>query len=193
MTMIVDQDEVLMTGENSFIRLSNDGGQTMSDRLSHWRVLWCPEGPGHALFMKSTLTDNKVRIYSDNIAVARWLQSTIESVLFAEFADESLPVVPAQFARYGDPRSSAVELIESDDDVVRMTWFDCMDAFVMNAPPGTDGRPIGVYTTFFPARGAQLSLNNEFATAKSWQDQRGGREFSSCVLAWSETWVKPRG
>jgi hypothetical protein len=44
----VDPNEVLMTGENSFIRLSSDGGKTQSDRVSHWRVLWCPAGAGHA-------------------------------------------------------------------------------------------------------------------------------------------------
>ena len=58
----VDPNTVLMTGENSFIRLSRDGGKTMSDRLSHWRVLWCPAGTGHALFIQSELTDGKVRI-----------------------------------------------------------------------------------------------------------------------------------
>ena len=51
----------------------------MTDRLSHWRVLWCPAGAGHALFIKSTLTADRVRIYSDNAAVARWLQRTIET------------------------------------------------------------------------------------------------------------------
>jgi hypothetical protein len=33
----VDPNEPLMTGENSFIRLSPDGGKTMTDRVSHWR------------------------------------------------------------------------------------------------------------------------------------------------------------
>src|SRR6186997_1272087 len=73
----VDPNEPMMTGENSFIRLSPDGGKTMSDRASHWRVLWCGAGAGHVLFLQSSLTDNKVRIYSDNIAVARWLQTNI--------------------------------------------------------------------------------------------------------------------
>ena len=53
----VDPNEVMMTGENSFIRLSPDGGKTLTDRASHWRVLWCPAGGGHALFLQSTLTD----------------------------------------------------------------------------------------------------------------------------------------
>lgn len=80
MTSPVDPNRVLMTGENSFIRLSPDGGKTMTDRLSHWRVLWCPAGAGHALFIKSTLTDGKVRIYGDNAAVARSLHDRLSQL-----------------------------------------------------------------------------------------------------------------
>ncbi len=40
----VDPNDPIMTGENSFIRLSHDGGKTQTDRISHWRVLWCPAG-----------------------------------------------------------------------------------------------------------------------------------------------------
>ncbi len=192
MASLTDPNDVLMTGENSFIRLSPDGGKTMSDRLSHWRVLWCPAGAGHALFMKSELTGGKVRVYADSIAVARWLQETIETVLFKEFADTEIPVIAAAFHRFGDPRASTTEVIESDDDIIRMTWHDCIDPFVMHAPPGYDGRPIGVFTTFFPARRAQLSMNGQFASGKPWAEKRGDRQSSSCVLAWSETWVKPR-
>ena len=193
MTNPVDPNEVMMTGENSFIRLSTDEGKTMSSRLSHWRVLWCPAGTGHALFMKSELTDGAVRVYADNIAVARWLQESIETLLFDEFADTSLPVVAAAFDRMGDPRSTTTELIETDDDIIRMTWYDCIEPFVMHAPPGTGGRPIGVFTTFFPARSAQLSMNGRFATGSPWPEMRGDRQGSSCTLAWSETWVKPKG
>jgi hypothetical protein len=49
---MVDPHDVVMTGENSFIRLSNDGGETIADRVSHWRVLWSPAGQGHAMFGK---------------------------------------------------------------------------------------------------------------------------------------------
>lgn len=192
MTSPVDPNRVLMTGENSFIRLSLDQGKTMSDRLSHWRVLWCPAGAGHALFVKSMLTSDRVRIYSDNAAVARWLQRTIEALLYPEFADTGIPVTAAAFARDGDPRSSVVEMIESDDDVLRMTWYDCIEPFVLNMAPGTDGRPIGVFSTFFPAAAAQVSLNGVFAEGVPWQETRGDRPSTSAVLAWSETWVAPR-
>jgi hypothetical protein len=188
----VDPNEVLMTGENSFIRLSADGGKTLTDRTSHWRVLWCPAGGGHVLFIQSTLTDGKIRVYSDNIAVARWLQKTIESVLFPAFADTSLPVISAAFERHGGPWSSATETIVAADARIVMSWYDCLEPFVLNAPPGFNNRPIGVFSTFFPARAAQLELNGRVATGSPWLEMRGDRQGSSATLAWSETWVKPR-
>ena len=188
----VDPNEVLMTGENSFVRLSADGGKTLTDRTSHWRVLWCPAGAGHVLYIQSTLTDGKIRVYSDNIAVARWLQKTIESVLFPAFADTSLPVISAKFERHGGPWSSATETIVAADARIVMSWYDCLEPFVLNAPPGFNNRPIGVFSTFFPARSAQLELNGRVATGSPWLEMRGDRQGSSATLAWSETWVKPR-
>ena len=188
----VDPNGVLMTGENSFIRLSHDGGQTLATRLSHWRVLWCAAGSGHALFAQSDLTDGKVRVYSDNAAVARWLQTSIESLLFPTFADTSLPVIAATFARSGDAHSAAVESIDSASDRIRMSWWDTVEPFVLTMAPGTNNRPIGVFSTFFPARSAQVELNGRFATGQVWAEKRGDRDSSSACLAWSETWVKPR-
>ena len=193
MTPPVDPNEVLMTGENSFVRLSLDGGQTISDRFSHWRVLWCPAGPGHALFAQTTAFGGQVRIYSDNVAVARWLQRTIETLLFPAFADTSLPVVAADFARSGDPRSAPVETVASRADAIRLTWWDCIEPFVLNAPPGFNDRPLGVFSTFFPARAAQVEINGAVVPGQPWPETRGDRQSSSACLAWSETWVKPRG
>jgi hypothetical protein len=189
----VDPNEVMMTGENSFIRLSPDGGKTLSDRASHWRVLWCPAGGGHALFLQSTLTDGRVRIYSDNIAVARGLQKSIETLLFPALADTSIPVIGARFERQGGPWSSATETVLAADARITMTWYDCIEPFVLNAPPGFNDRPIGVFSTFFPARAAQLEINGKVATNSVWPEMRGDRQGSSATLAWSETWVKPRG
>ena len=188
----VDPNAVLMTGENSFIRLSPDGGTTLSDRASHWRVLWCPAGGGHVLFLQSTLTGGQVRIYSDNIAVARWLQTSIEKLLFPAFADTSLPVVAARFDRHGGPWSTATETVTAADARVTMSWYDCIEPFVLHAPPGFNDRPIGVFSTFFPARAAQLEVNGKVATGQVWAEMRGDRQGSSATLAWSETWVKPR-
>ena len=45
----------------------------------------------------------------------------IETLLHAPFADEAVPVLSAVFTREGDPRSTTVEAIESDKDIVPMT------------------------------------------------------------------------
>jgi hypothetical protein len=189
----VDPNAVLMTGENSFIRLSSDGGKTQTDRVSHWRVLWCPAGAGHVLFMQSTLTDGRVRVYGDNIAVARWLQSSIETLLFPAFADTTLPVIAAAFERCGGPWSTATESVVAADARITLSWYDCIEPFVLHAPPGFNDRPIGVFSTFFPARAAQLEMSGRVAAGKVWPEMRGDRQGSSACLAWSETWVKPRG
>ena len=189
----VDPNAVLMTGENSFIRLSPDGGTTLSDRVSHWRVLWCPAGAGHVLFIQSTLTDGQVRVYSDNVAVARWLQKTIEALLFPAFADTALPVASARFQRHGGPWSTATETVVAANARITLSWYDCIEPFVLHAPPGFNNRPIGVFSTFFPARAAQIELDGRVAAASVWPEMRGDRQGSSACLAWSETWVKPRG
>ena len=192
MAQPVDPNDVMMTGENSFVRLSLDGGKTMSSRASHWRVLWCPSGAGHVLFLQSPLLDNPVQVYSDNIAVARWLQRNIESLLYPAFADTTLPVTAAEFTRAGDPRSTAVETVTAGSQRIVLTWYDCIDPFVLTMAPGMNNRPIGVFSTFFPAKSAQLDINGRVAPGQPWAEMRGERTSSSACLAWSETWVKPR-
>ncbi|HYD52968.1 MAG TPA: hypothetical protein VEA99_10085 [Gemmatimonadaceae bacterium] len=189
---IVDPHDPVMTGENSFIRLSDDGGKTVADRTSHWRVLWSPAGQGHVLFIDTPLLGTGPRIYADNAGVARFLQRTIESLLHAPFADESLPIVDARFERTGNSLSTVEERIESAQDSIVMTWWDLMDPFVLTMAPGVMNRPLGVYSTFLPAKSAQLSVNGKAATAKVFPQERGGRASSSCVLAWSETWTRPK-
>jgi hypothetical protein len=192
MTSPVDPNDVMMTGENSFIRLSADGGKTQSDRISHWRVLWCPAGAGHALFVQSTLTSGAVRVYSDNVAVARWLQGEIEKYLFPAFADQALPVTQAEFSRSGGADSGATERVRARETEIVLSWSDFLPPFVLNMPPGFNNRPIGVFSTFFPARAARVELNGQAAPGRPWPERRGDREASSACLAWSETWVKPR-
>ena len=189
---LVDPHDPVMTGENSFVRLSNDNGNTIPERVSHWRVLWSPAGQGHALFIESTLLKQKC-IYSDNAGVARFLQRTIELLLHPPFADGGLPIVDAKFERTGNSLSTVEERIVSAKDQVILTWWDFMAPFVLTMPPGAMNRPLGVYSTFIPARSAQLSINGQAAPGRVFPQERGGRPSSSCVLAWSETWVRPKG
>ena len=82
----IDDNHVILTGENPFIRLSPNDGDAFTTNASFWRILLSPAGPGHVLYLNSELTENHWRIYSDNIAMARWLQSTVQGMLNAETA-----------------------------------------------------------------------------------------------------------
>ena len=183
-----------MTGENSFIRLSHDGGKTLATRASHWRVLWCPAGSGHTLFVQSR-PDRQQAARLQRQSGRRALAADVDRVAALpdlrrhEPAGDRRPRSAAQ----GDAHSSAVETVDSATDHIRLTWWDTVEPFVLTMAPGTNNRPIGVFSTFFPARSAQLELNGRFATGKVWAEMRGDRQASSATLAWSETWVKPRG
>jgi len=190
---MVDPHDVVMTGENSFVRLSNDGGKTMTDRVSHWRVLWSPAGQGHAMFIDSPLTGERPIIYADNAGVVRYLQRAIEVLLHKPFADESLPIIDAEFSRTGNSLATVEERVTTDDDAIVLSWWDLMKPFVLTMPPGAMNRPLGVYSTFIPAGSAQLSVNGEASPGKVFAQERFGRPSSSCCLAWSETWTKPKG
>ena len=83
-------------------RHDNRDGDANSTDASFWRILFCPAGPGHVLYLKSELTDGRWRIYSDNIAMARWLQKTVQGMLNAELKDLTIPVTDAAFSKSGD-------------------------------------------------------------------------------------------
>ena len=92
---VADPHKLILTGENPFLRMSEKDGDPNSTDASYWRILFCPAGPGHVLYIKSELTHGHWRIYSDNIAMARWLQQTVQGMLNAELKDTSIPVIDA--------------------------------------------------------------------------------------------------
>jgi hypothetical protein len=101
-------------------------------------------------------------------------------------------VIAAPFKRSGDQRGAATERVVSANDEIVLTWYDFYEPFVLTMPPGFANRPIGVFSTFFPARAAQVSLNGQVAAGSVWPEMRGDKQSSSACLAWSETWVKPK-
>ena len=185
---MVDPHDVVMTGENSFIRLSKDGGKSLVTRASHWRVLWSPAGQGHVLFLEA----KGIQVYSDNVGMTRYLQQQIEKLLHAPFADEKLPVIDAQFERTGHSLATVEERVLSADSEIVMSWWDFLNPFILTMPPGAMKRPIGVYSTFIPAKGAQLTVDGEAMPGEPFAQDRFGKASSSCCLAWSESWTRPR-
>jgi hypothetical protein len=86
----VDANRVIFTGENSAIRLSNDDSDSFTTNATFWRAVSSGAGSGHVLYLKSELTEARRRIYSDNIAMARLLQSTVLGAIYAELRDPEM-------------------------------------------------------------------------------------------------------
>src|SRR5204863_3892642 len=117
-------NRLILTGENPFLRLSPAQGDPATTNASFWRIVFCPAGPGHVLYLKSELTEDRWRIYSDNIAMARWLQTTVQGMLNAELADTAIPVTEAAFSKSGDPRDYWTETAVAAGETLSLTWYD---------------------------------------------------------------------
>jgi hypothetical protein len=193
MTSTADANRVILTGENPFIRLSETDDGPLTTDASFWRILLSPAGPGHVLYLNSEQTDGQWRIYSDNIAMARWLQSTVQGMLNAATRDLKIPVIEAEFDKQGDARDFWTERVVSGMDEISLTWHDIGEPLLLHTQPNaTPDRPYGVCTLLIPALGARLTVNGVQAVGQPWPREREGRPFSTCALAFSESWTEER-
>lgn len=190
----VDPNRVILTGENPYVRLALTPDGELTSRTSLWKVVMSPAGPGNALFIVSDLTDNEPRIYSDNIAMARWFQREIVFRQYEPFGDLSLDVIEAEFDKSGDVRSFWTErLLTEQDDEITLTWYDIQEPSMINPPPNSrPGRPHGVYACMIASAGARLALNGTPAIGTTFlaSEYPGTEAMSS--LAFSETWTLER-
>ena len=188
----VDPNRVIVTGENPFIRLSETDGGPNTSEASFWRVFLSPAGPGHVLYLRSELTEKSWFIYADNAALARWLQKTVQGMLNAELKDETIPVTDASFSRTGDPNESWTETITAGSDRIVLAWYGMGDPLLIHTQPGAGGRAYGLSTVLIPAARATITCNGMQAAGKAWPREREGRPFSTCALAFAESWTEPR-
>jgi hypothetical protein len=190
---IADPNRTILTGENPFVRLSQKDGDPNSTDASFWRIIWSPSGPGHVLYLKSELTENRWRIYTDNIAMARWLQRTVQGMLNAELRDTTLPAFDAEFTKSGDARDFWTERAITAQEEIALTWYEIGEPLLIHtAPHQVPDRPYGVCTLLIPALGAQVTRNGVNAVGRPWAREREGRPFSTCALAFSESWTEAR-
>ena len=191
--MAKDPNKVRLTGENSFLRLSTTLGSEVTTTNSHWRIIISPVGPGHVLFTRGEHTDDAPRIYSDNAALARWLQEGIQASMGDQYAG-NIPIIEAEFWKAGDTLSVWNEYVSSRDDDITMTWYDLDEPVMMANPPGrSEEQPHGVYSLLVPASRAQMSVNGVFLPGDSHpRELPDGTMISTCCIALSETWTIPR-
>jgi hypothetical protein len=190
---VADPNKTILTGENPFIRLSKKDGDPNSTDASFWRIIFSPAGPGHVLYIKSEVTENRRLIYSDNIAMARWLASTVQGMLNAETKDPATPVIDAEFSKSGDPRYFWTERVKARGEEIALTWYDIGEPLLIHTQPNQQpDRPYGVCTVLIPAMGARLTRNGVDAVGSPWRREREGRPFSTCALAFSESWTEAK-
>lgn len=190
---VADPNPIILTGENPFIRLSKKDGDPNSTDASFWRIIFSPAGPGHVLYIKSEVTENRRLIYSDNIAMARWLASTVQGMLNAETKDPATPVIDAEFSKSGDPRYFWTERVKARGEDITLTWYDIGEPLLIHTQPNQQpDRPYGVCTVLIPAMGARLTRNGVDAVGSPWRREREGRPFSTCALAFSESWTEAK-
>jgi hypothetical protein len=108
-------------------------------------------------------------------------------------ADRAIPVTEAQFSRLGDPCYFWTERVSARDEEISLTWYDIgVPLLIHTQPNAVPGRRYGVYTVLIPALGTRLSHNGIEATGQAWPPEREGRPFSTCALAFSESWTESR-
>jgi hypothetical protein len=188
-----DLNRVILTGENPFIRQSATSDGPLTTNASFWRIIACPAGPGHVLYLKSELTENRWRIYADNVAMARWLQTTVQGMLNADLEDTTIPCVDATFSKTGDVRDFWTERLETHDEQIALTWYKIGEPLLIHTKPFEDpARRYGVCTLLIPALGTRLVRNGAIAGGQSWPREREGKPFSTSALAFSESWTEQR-
>ena len=191
-TSPIDPNRVLLTGENLYIRLSETDNGPVTTDASFWRILFSPGGPGHVLFLQSEVTDNQPRIYTDNIAMTRWLQKEIQGTINPTFGNLDLAEIESSFASSEDLRTSWTETVTAKDEVIDLTWESLGESFLSHRFPGSNpDRPHGVSTVLIPANVAKVVINGKTASGRPFPRQRDSREHSTWALAFSESWLLP--
>ena len=79
------------------------------------------------------------------------------------------------------------------EEEITLTWYQIGEPLLIHtAPNQVPDRPYGVCTVLIPALGARLTRNGIIAAGHPWPRQREGRPFSTCALAFSESWTEAR-
>jgi hypothetical protein len=186
----VNPGTVILNGENPFIWLSKTKDGPRTSEASLWTITYSPKGAGHALFIKSELTNDEWRIYTDNVEMTRWLQSTVQGMLVPETKDQSIATISAEFDRSGDTQKAWSQAIRSAEDEVVMSWFDMHQPLLVSDETVSDLplRPYGVSAVMIPAERAVLTVNGQQARGQIWPMDLDGHAFTTGALAFSESW-----
>ena len=187
---VVSPHVVEFSGENPFLRLkgTSDGEDTTVCAL--WRAHHCVAGPGHALFVRSPATDDKVLILTDNEKLLRWVQK-IEALLRPPFGDETLPFTIASFSHEGDTLTTYHEIAKAPGLDVVLSWSGLGGGYLISLEPGNDiAGHWGVASFMLPAQSGELVVNGRKAPGSAFSEPMAGKASSTAALAFAENWYR---
>lgn len=186
---IVQKGKIILNGENPFIWLHETKDGLRTTEASIWTITYSEKGAGHILFLKSELTNNQWRIYSDNKALARWMQLGVQGMLNPETTDLNIPIFNAKFTHSGDTKKQWIQKVKGENDEIAMTWNNMTEPILVQDEPITESnRPYGVSAVMIPAKNAILTLNGIKAKGQIWPMDLNGTPLSTGALAFSENW-----
>jgi hypothetical protein len=173
--------------------------------ISFFRVVLSPHGRGHAVVVVSdpeapSQEAGRVNaVYADNPDLARYLVDEFVRH-FGSFKPvpgiADLPIKRAwNFRASGDPARRYVELAESEDGPINLSWSDPIgEPFVVEYMPeqSATGKH-EMFSLFVPCRGAEARVGNVVVAGKPAARDQFGTPSSTAFLAFSETWLQRRG
>jgi hypothetical protein len=125
---------------------------------------------------------------------ARWLQKTVQGMLNPALKDLTIPAIDADFRKPGDARDFWTEHVSALDSEIALTWYDIGEPLLIHTQPNMAPNPraYGICTVLIPALSARLTIDGVEAKGQPWKREREGQPFSTCALAFSESWTEPR-
>ena len=196
------EGDVEWTGDNPFIYLSSDGGESWSVLALMFRIAWSSLGPGNAILVleqPSVATERGDALCfcaSDNETLARFLVERFVpkfGVFRGQEGLSSLEFVAAEDfeAGDGDGGSYVARCTAARYGEVAMSWRELRAPFAVDAPPAeaATGEHI-MLSVFRPADAASIAVGGrELGGSLIERDFFGGRSWSA-GLAFSESWIK---
>jgi hypothetical protein len=190
------------SGENPGILLKEDPEGPWSAMALFFRIVYSPEGAGHALLLyedpmrAASLPETHNVMVSDNEPMARYLMANFIGKLPSFGGVPGFPAVQYlaldQVAAGGDARSRYTESLRAGDLRVELVWDDLGAPVALELPVEETGtKEHEGFTVLVESRTASILVNGRALPGRPVPRVQAGLETTSAFLYFSETWIWP--
>lgn len=200
MASIVNNQNIIWTGENPYIRLFDEESGLVVTSISLFRIVYSAQyGNGHALFLLSDLDadgfspkDDYCVCLTDNLVLANWLKEEVV-IGYTGFRDmpneySAMPIIGTQeFYSTGDPSQSWTETVKAEGIEIELSWKSLDTPFYAEIP--SSNWPNTVCTVLQASRNVDVLIDGKRPRGHIKDEDFYGKPSTSCCLAFSETWL----